>query len=117
MSKQQLSGDALSLSLVLPCFNESLNIERTIRTTQEWFSEAQIDGEIIVTDDGSSDGSFELLQKLAQEMPNLKIVHHATNQGYGAAIRSGCDQAEKRWIAFMDSDGQFKARDISRLLP
>jgi len=117
MSNQQLSGDALSLSLVLPCFNERLNIERTIRTTQEWFKQDQIDGEIIVTDDGSSDGSLELLEQLAHEMPNLKIVHHTKNQGYGAAIRSGCDQAEKRWIAFMDSDGQFQARDIARLLP
>jgi glycosyltransferase involved in cell wall biosynthesis len=49
-------------------------------------------------------------------MPNLKVVHHAKNQGYGAAIRSGCDLAQQTWIAFMDSDGQFRASDISRLL-
>jgi glycosyltransferase involved in cell wall biosynthesis len=106
----------VSLSLVLPCFNEELNIGNTIRSAQDWFREAHVDGEIIVTDDGSKDGSLALLHKLQAEMPNLKVVHHEKNQGYGAAIRSGCDLAEKTWIAFMDSDGQFQSKDISRLL-
>lgn len=105
-----------SLSLVLPCFNEERNIEGTIRSAQDWFRDAHIDGEIVVTDDGSTDGSLKLLQKLQLEIPNLRIVRHDKNQGYGAAIRSGCDQAKKTWIAFMDSDGQFHASDIGRLL-
>ena len=107
----------VSISIVLPCFNEEANIERTVRQTQEWFRDDRIDGEIIVTDDGSKDGSLSLLKKLQAEMPNLKVVHHETNQGYGAAVRSGCDKAEKVWIAFMDSDGQFHAQDFRRLLP
>jgi glycosyltransferase involved in cell wall biosynthesis len=105
------------LSLVLPCFNEEKNIEQTIRLARQWFSETGIDGEIIVTDDGSIDGSLNLLRRLQGEMPNLKIVNHECNQGYGAAVRSGCDVAGKKWIAFMDSDGQFRASDISLLLP
>lgn len=107
----------LTLSLVLPCFNEVLNIERTIRAAQQWIAEAEIEGDIIVTDDGSTDGSLALLRGLQEEMPNLKVVHHDTNRGYGAAVRSGCDQAEKNWIAFMDSDGQFRPSDISLLFP
>jgi glycosyltransferase involved in cell wall biosynthesis len=116
-SARESNGSHLSLSLVLPCFNEVLNIEHTVREVQEWFAEDQVDGEIVVTDDGSTDGSLELLQRLQQEMPNLKVVHHDTNQGYGAAVRSGCDAADKTWIAFMDSDGQFRAHDLRRLLP
>jgi glycosyltransferase involved in cell wall biosynthesis len=106
-----------SISLVLPCYNEERNIEHTVRDAQDWFAQEQIDGEIIVTDDGSTDGSLAVLCRLQQEMPNLKVVHHDVNRGYGAAVRSGCDQAQKPWIAFMDSDGQFHARDLSRLLP
>jgi glycosyltransferase involved in cell wall biosynthesis len=106
----------VSLSLVLPCFNEELNIEQTIHSALDWFAAAHIDGEIIVTDDGSRDGSLALLRKLQAEMPKLKVVHHQVNQGYGAAVRSGCDQAEKTWIVFMDSDGQFHVSDIARLL-
>jgi glycosyltransferase involved in cell wall biosynthesis len=104
------------LSLVLPCFNEEQNIERTIRAAQDWFRDSHIDGEIIVTDDGSIDGSLALLRKLQTELPRLKVIHHETNQGYGAAIRSGCDLAEKKWIAFMDSDGQFQPGDFNPLL-
>ncbi len=107
----------VSLSLVLPCYNESQNIERTIREAQAWFAADNIDGQVVVTDDGSKDGSLAILLRLQDEMPNLKVVHHDKNRGYGAAIRSGCDQADKEWIAFMDSDGQFKAADIMRLLP
>lgn len=106
-----------SLSLVLPCFNEEPNIERTIRAAQRWFDDEGMEAEIIVTDDGSRDGSLQLLQRLQQDMPNLKVVHHKKNLGYGAAVRSGCDAAEKQWIAFMDSDGQFHAYDLRRLLP
>lgn len=106
----------LSLSLVLPCFNEELNIEQTIRNAQQWFADEKIDGEIVVCDDGSRDGSLALLRRLQVEMTNLRVLHHETNHGYGAAVRAGCDAAEKTWIAFMDSDGQFKAQDIRRLL-
>lgn len=110
------STTALSLSLVLPCYNEEANLEQTIRSAQLWLSEASIDGEIIVTDDGSVDGSLAVLRDLQPEMPNLRVVHHERNLGYGSAVRSGCDQATKKWIAFMDSDGQFQARDIARLV-
>jgi glycosyltransferase involved in cell wall biosynthesis len=116
-SASQSPSSLQSISLVLPCFNEEANIEQTVRAAQQWFHDDQIDGEIIVTDDGSMDGSLALLRKLQAEMPNLRVVHHEINQGYGAAVRSGCDQAAKQWIAFMDSDGQFRASDLARLLP
>jgi glycosyltransferase involved in cell wall biosynthesis len=103
--------------VVLPCFNEEANIERTVRLVQKWFAQDGIEGEIIVTNDGSRDGSQRVLESLQQEMPNLKLVRHEHNQGYGAAIRSGCDASDKQWIAFMDSDGQFDVSDLRRLLP
>jgi glycosyltransferase involved in cell wall biosynthesis len=108
----------LSLSLVLPCFNEEQNLCDTIHEAQGWLTDNDIDGEIIAVNDGSSDGTQRVLEQLQREMPELlRVVRHEKNQGYGAAIRSGCDQARKTWIAFMDSDGQFRARDIDRLLP
>jgi glycosyltransferase involved in cell wall biosynthesis len=111
------SSSLFSVSLVLPCFNEERNIEHTIWDVQTWLDSEQIEGEIIVTDDGSTDRSLEILRNLQEQLPNLRVVHHETNRGYGAAVRSGCDLAQKSWIAFMDSDGQFHARDINLLLP
>jgi len=111
------SNQPLSLSLILPCFNELQNIENTIRDVQQWFAADAVDGQIVVCNDGSTDGTRSVLEKLQAEMPNLKVVHHEKNQGYGASVRSGCDNADKTWVAFMDSDGQFKAQDLRRLLP
>lgn len=106
----------MMLSIVLPCFNEESNIGSTVREVARWMKDANIDGEIIVVNDGSRDGSASVLLELAKEIPQLRVVTHERNQGYGVAVRSGCDAALAPWIAFMDSDGQFHASDLSLLL-
>lgn len=105
------------LSLVLPCFNEEENIERSVRETDAWYAQAGMDGEIIVVDDGSKDRSLSILERLQKELPRLKIVRHQKNQGYGLAIRSGIDAATEDVVGFMDSDGQFRPSDLPLLLP
>jgi glycosyltransferase involved in cell wall biosynthesis len=105
----------VTISLVLPCYNEVENLPATVADAVAWFSARDVAGEIIVVDDGSTDGSGALLRDLATGQPRLRVVEHATNRGYGHAVRSGCDAAETAWIAFMDSDGQFRAADLDRL--
>ena len=106
----------MRLSLILPCFNEQENIEQTVREAFAWMASASVDGEVIVVDDGSKDRSPQILEGLKKEFSNLRTVRHEKNQGYGLAIRSGCDAAKMDWIAFVDSDGQFKISDLSRLI-
>ena len=106
----------ISLSLVLPCFNEEGNIAQTVRSAAAWFNEQNRSGEIIAVDDGSSDGTAKVLQTLAGEVPLLKLVSHPENRGYGASLRTGCDAATSDVIAFMDSDGQFRVSDLEKLL-
>ncbi len=105
------------LSLVLPCYNEEANIERTARETDAWFAQSGMEGEIIIVNDGSKDTSAQILERLAKELPRLKIVTHPKNQGYGLAIRTGIDAATKDIVGFMDSDGQFQPKDLELLLP
>jgi glycosyltransferase involved in cell wall biosynthesis len=105
----------MNLSVVLPCYNEEQNIAPAVRDTAQWMQKKNHTGEIIVVDDGSKDGSPKVLEDLGKEIPNLKVVRHQTNGGYGIAVRSGCDAATTEWIAFMDSDGQFKADDLDLL--
>lgn len=107
----------MQLSVALPCYNEEGNIEQTIVDLRAWFDAAGIDGEIIAVDDGSTDATGQILTRLAGEHPRLRCVSHERNLGYGAAVRSGLDAATMPWIAFMDSDGQFRARDFDRLIP
>ncbi len=106
----------MSLSVVLPCFNEAPNIAATIRDVQSWLERVHLEGEIIAVDDGSSDETLAVLRGLQQEVRILRVVRHEVNRGYGAAVRSGCDAAEKEVVAFMDSDGQFHAEDLGLLL-
>lgn len=105
------------LSIVLPCFNEAQNIERTVRDTVTWLQRKKDPWEIVIVNDGSRDGTDAILERLAQEIPSLRIVTHAANQGYGAAVISGCDAAKGTVIGFMDSDGQFDPQDFDLLLP
>jgi glycosyltransferase involved in cell wall biosynthesis len=102
--------------LVLPCFNEERNIERTVRLAFEWIDHAHPGSEVIVVDDGSRDRSRDVLQRLQREFPSLVVLTHDRNRGYGATVRDGCDRAARDVIAFMDSDGQFQPVDIDRLL-
>ena len=107
----------MRLSLILPCFNEEQNIEQTVRDVVEWFGREKIEGEIIVVNDGSVDGTALVLEQLASRHANLRIVTHEKNLGYGSAVRSGCDEATMEYVGYMDSDGQFHPEDLSRLLP
>lgn len=106
----------MHLSIVLPCFNEEQNVERTVTDVARWFEQEKIDGEIVAVNDGSTDGTASVLAGLATRMPQLKIVTHEKNQGYGSAVRSGCDAATKEYTGYMDSDGQFRVEDFSQLL-
>ncbi|MEI8230667.1 MAG: glycosyltransferase family 2 protein [Candidatus Peregrinibacteria bacterium] len=107
----------MRLSLILPCYNEEPNVGETVRACQQWMEKEGIDGEIIAVNDGSKDGTQEVLETLQKEILNLVIVRHAVNLGYGSAVRSGCDKASQEYVAYMDSDGQFNPEDFGQLLP
>lgn len=106
-----------SFSIVLPCYNEEANIASTVHDVLSWFAKEGISGEVVVVNDGSSDGTGIVLSELEKQHPELVVVTHERNRGYGSAVRSGMDRASKEWIGYMDSDGQFKASDFSKLLP
>jgi glycosyltransferase involved in cell wall biosynthesis len=110
-------GPVQELSIVLPAFNEEANIETVVRTVAGYFDPTGIDYEIVVVNDGSGDRTGEILTRLAQELPRLRPQHHAQNRGYGAALRTGFDAAAKRYVFYMDGDGQFDIKDIEALLP
>ncbi|MDD5103299.1 MAG: glycosyltransferase family 2 protein [Candidatus Peribacteraceae bacterium] len=107
----------MRLSIVLPCYNEEQNIQGTIEDLRSWGSREGITMEIIMVDDGSTDGTWNTLQSLAERFPEIRLVRHEHNFGYGSAVRAGCDAATMDFVGFMDSDGQFHAEDWSRLLP
>ncbi len=106
----------MKLSIVLPCRNEEANLDRVIRDCESFLNARSLDGEIILVDDGSTDGTRETSEALSRAFRNIRVISHAVNQGYGAAIRTGMDAAQGEFVCFMDSDGQFHAEDIGTLL-
>lgn len=106
----------MKLSVVLPCYNEETNIAATVKDVADWMQREAVEGEIVVVNDGSKDSSLAVLEGLTREYPTMRIVNRPKNGGYGLALRDGCDSVRTEWIAYMDSDGQFKADDLSKLI-
>jgi glycosyltransferase involved in cell wall biosynthesis len=107
----------LSISVVLPAYNEVENIERTICSSTLYLTERGIDYEIIVVNDGSIDGTDRLVANLARENSRIHLINHPQNLGYGSALRSGFERASLDYIFLMDSDGQFDISDLNSFFP
>ncbi len=101
-----------SLSVVLPAYNEEEAITTTISHILNTLTAWGLDFEIIVVDDGSADRTGSLVAALAACAPQVRLVTHLVNQGYGAALVSGFAAATKELTFFMDADGQFRIDDL-----
>ncbi len=101
-------GDAAlnltGLSLIVPVYNEEKVIERTLFHLAQALSEICPDHEIIVCNDGSTDGSAELVRRLSQSNGRIRLVGYDGNRGYGYALRYGFAHATKSLVAYTDGD-------------
>lgn len=105
------------LSYFFPAHNEEANLRPLIDEALATLPALAELWEIIVVDDGSRDGTPAIADELAAAHPQqVRVVHHATNLGYGAALRSGLRAARKDLVAFTDGDRQFHVADLSRLI-
>ena len=105
-----------SLTIVFPCYNDELSICDLVRTAKKVASECVDCLEIIVVNDGSSDGSGRVLDDLLDEVPELRVIHHQHNRGYGGALLSGFAAASKQWVFYTDGDGQYDAAELVDLI-
>ena len=105
------------LSVFFPAFDEAPNIERTVTNALATLRGLALERfEVIVVDDGSRDATPEIADRLAATEPEVRVVHHDGNQGYGAALRSGFAAATCAWVFFSDGDGQFDLAEIAGFL-
>lgn len=106
-----------SISIFFPCFNDCHTIGKLVDDAYDVLKQYTRRPEVIVVDDGSSDGARELLITLKKTTyPNLKLVFHEKNRGYGAALSSGFSAATGTLIAYTDGDGQYDIRQLPRLM-
>jgi glycosyltransferase involved in cell wall biosynthesis len=106
-----------SLTLAILAFNEETNVGFAIREAIEFLSGALDDWEIIVIDDGSTDGTAAIASAAATNEPRIRVVSHACNRGMGAGIASAIRAATKAWFVFNAADGQIAMAEIAKLFP
>jgi len=106
----------VSITVFFPCHNEQDNVARTTEQAVDVLSGIDADYEVIIVNDGSSDNTAQIADNLAAENSRIKVVHHTTNLGYGAALQSGFKAAGKELIFYTDGDGQFDINEMPPLL-
>ncbi len=102
------------LSILMPVYNERERVERAI--AEVLATELPADFELIVVDDGSTDGTQEILRG-GEWDPRVRLLEHEHNQGKGAAIRTGLGHAEGEFAAIFDADLEYDPADLALLMP
>ena len=106
---------AIGLTIVVPCYNEVGTISEVVSRVLA----ADVLGleiEIVLVDDGSSDGTGDRIEQLAREHPGVRAVRHAVNQGKGAALRTGISEARGDFVLIQDADLEYDPGDYPKLL-
>lgn len=103
----------LRVSIVIPAFNEAGTILRVLEDVHGYMRKTGLQGEIIVVNDGSSDGTKAVLEGV----PYVTAISHKLNRGYSASLKTGIAKAQCEWILTLDGDGAHPASQIAALLP
>jgi len=106
----------VSISLILPAWNESEGIVRAISEADSALRTVAESFEIIVVDDGSTDDTARIVERVAQTNRSIRLVRHPQNKGYGAALRTGFASAQKDLVVFTDADCQFDLTELDRFV-
>ena len=101
---------------MMPAFNEAENIAEMIQDVVGAIAPLTSDYEIIVVDDGSQDKTATVVEAIQKQLPQLHLVQHEQNMGYGTAVFNGLKNATKELVFFTDSDRQFDLAEIKKLI-
>lgn len=104
-----------SLSVFFPAYNEKGIITETVLKAQKVLETINIPYELLIVDDGSTDGTSEVVDSLAVKDKRIKVVHQK-NGGYGMALRAGFYNSKNDWIVYTDSDGQFDFSEVVKFI-
>lgn len=92
----------MKVSVLIPAYNEAASVRSTVERVHEVLDEAAVEHEIIVIDDGSTDGTAE-----EAWIPGVRVLEHPANAGYGRALKTGLREATSEWIVITDADGSY----------
>ncbi|MBU1218879.1 glycosyltransferase family 2 protein [Myxococcota bacterium] len=99
-----------AITIIIPAYNEATGIENVLNRLKSTLSEAPFKWELLVVDDGSSDGTSEIVQK-----SGIRTIRHSENRGYGAALKTGIRSSNTPWFAIIDADGTYPEDELIHL--
>lgn len=106
-----------SLAISIPAYNEAATLEPLVRESLSVLERHTSDSEVLIVDDGSTDPTGAIADRLAREDPRVRVIHHAKNMGFGATLREVMTLPQKEWVFFIPGDGQISPQELDRLWP
>jgi glycosyltransferase involved in cell wall biosynthesis len=106
---------APGLSVFFPAYNDSGTIASLVISALKAAERLTTDFEVIIVNDGSADATAEIADELARTYPQVRVVHHETNRGYGGALRSGFAAATRDLVFYTDGDAQYDPAEMEAL--
>ena len=107
----------VGLTVFFPAYNDSGTIASLVISARKAAAQLTSDFEIIIVNDGSADRTAEIADELARTYPEVRVVHHPKNRGYGGALRSGFANATKELVFYTDGDAQYDPEELRVLWP
>ena len=104
------------VSVLVPAYNERENIPELVRELCAMFDRHGLDGEIVLVDDGSTDGTWEAAEEAGRSEPRLRLLRHRANMGKAEAMMTGNEVARSDTVVLYDADMQHSPEDIPRFL-
>ena len=108
-----MPAELASVSVIIPAYNAAIFIERALASA---LTQEGVDLEVIVVDDGSTDGTSELVAGLARAEPRIRLIRLDENSGPGAARNAALEAASGDWVAILDADDAYAAGRLRRLI-
>ncbi|OHD67251.1 MAG: hypothetical protein A2W19_07855 [Spirochaetes bacterium RBG_16_49_21] len=112
-----LQNYSYDFSIIIPAYNEEKRIEKTLRIIDQYFRQQSIAREIIVVNDGSSDNTKAVVEKLSKEINNLTMIHYEMNRGKGYAVKQGVEQCTGKYVLFTDADNSTPIQECDKIFP